>query len=165
VFCSNTIAAPVTPPRRSRLAEGDALTVQSSGDLGPSRIVERPKVISTSYSEAKVGVAESSTPCGPYTHLGSSRLFADYEAPAMVKANGRYYILASHLACWSTNDDVYASSTSLSSGWTSFANFARVGTETYNTQVGNISPVQGSSGTTYIYAGDRWTTSDLGGPR
>jgi hypothetical protein len=170
----------------------------------------------TSYSEAKVGVAESSTPCGPYTYLGSSQplgfqsrdmglfqdtdgtayllsedranglridklssdylsvvsagssnggsvaLFADYEAPAMVKANGRYYILASHLTGWATNDDVYASSTSLSSGWTSFANFAPVGTETYNTQVGNIVSVQGSSGTTYIYAGDRWTTSDLG---
>ncbi len=209
--------------------QGDALTVQSSGDLGPSRIVERPKVIynsstgkyvmwmhidNTSYSEAKVGVAESSTPCGPYTYLGSSQplgfqsrdmglfqdtdgtayllsedrangidklssdylsvvsagssnggsvaLFADYEAPAMVKANGRYYILASHLTGWATNDDVYASSTSLASGWTSFANFAPVGTVTYNTQVGNIISVQGSSGTTYIYAGDRWTTSSLG---
>ncbi len=211
--------------------QGDALTVPSSGDLGPSRIVERPKVIynsstgkyvmwmhidNTSYSEAKVGVAESSTPCGPYTYLGSSQplgfqsrdmglfqdtdgtayllsedranglridklssdylsvvsagssnggsvaLFADYEAPAMVKANGRYYILASHLTGWATNDDVYASSTSLASGWTSFANFAPVGTVTYNTQVGNIISVQGSSGTTYIYAGDRWTTSSLG---
>jgi hypothetical protein len=70
-----------------------------------------------------------------------------------------------HLTCWSTNYDVYASSTSLSSGWTSFANFAPVGTETYNTQVETIIPVQGSSGTTYIYAGDRWTTSHLGGPR
>ncbi|HTJ72354.1 MAG TPA: RICIN domain-containing protein [Actinospica sp.] len=211
--------------------QGDALTEQSSGDLGPSRIVERPKVIynsstgkyvmwmhidNTSYSEAKVGVAESSTPCGAYTYLGSSQplgfqsrdmglfqdtngtayllsedranglridelssdylsvvsagsanggsvaLFADYEAPAMVKANGRYYILGSHLTGWATNDDVYASSTSLSSGWTSFQNFAPAGTDTYNTQVGNIIPVSGSSGTTYIYAGDRWTTSDLG---
>ncbi|HET9168571.1 MAG TPA: RICIN domain-containing protein [Actinospica sp.] len=211
--------------------QGDALTEQSSGDLGPSRIVERPKVIynsstgeyvmwmhidDTSYTEAKVGVAESTTPCGPYTYLGSSQplgfqsrdmnlfqdtdgtayllsedranglridklssdylsvvsagssnggsvaLFADYEAPAMAKANGRYYLLASHLTGWSTNDDVYASSTSLSSGWTSFANFAPAGTETYNTQVANIIPVQGNSGTTYVYAGDRWTISDLG---
>ena len=211
--------------------QGDALTEQSSGDLGPSRIVERPKVIynsstgmyvmwmhidNSSYSAAEAGVAESTTPCGPYTYLGASQplgfqsrdmglfqdtdgtayllsedranglridklssdylsvvsagssnggsvaLFADYEAPAMAKANGRYYLLASHLTGWATNDDVYASSTSLSSGWTSFQDFAPGGTDTYNTQSANIIPVQGSSGTTYIYAGDRWTTSDLG---
>ncbi|MET8804535.1 hypothetical protein [Streptomyces sp. NPDC004546] len=28
---------------------------------------------STNYSEAKVGVATSSTPCGPYTYRGSFR--------------------------------------------------------------------------------------------
>lgn len=211
--------------------QGNALSVQSSGDLGPNRIVERPKVVydsstgeyvmwmhidSSNYSEARAGVAESTTPCGPYTYLGASQplgfqsrdiglfqdtdgtaylltedranglridklasnylsvvsagssnggsvaLFADYEAPALVKANGRYYVLASHLTGWSTNDDVYASSTSLSSGWTSFQDFAPGGTHTYNTQVANIIQVQGSSGTAYIYAGDRWTTSNLG---
>ena len=211
--------------------QGDALTVQSSGDLGPSRIVERPKVIynsstgeyvmwmhidNESYSAAEAGVAESTTPCGPYTYLGASQplgfqsrdiglfqdtngtaylltedranglridelasnylsvvsagsanggsvaLFADYEAPAMVKANGRYYLLSSHLTGWAANDDVYSSSTSLSSGWTSFQNFAPAGTDTYDTQPANIIPVQGSSGTSYVYAGDRWETSDLG---
>ena len=65
---------------------GKALTMQSSGDLGPDRIVERPKVIynsttheyvmymhidTPSYSEAKVGVATSSSVCGPYTYQGS----------------------------------------------------------------------------------------------
>ncbi|WP_234322948.1 hypothetical protein [Streptomyces sp. NRRL S-350] len=63
-----------------------ALTLQPSGDLGPHRIVERPKVIYTaatathvmylhidspSYAEAKVGVATSTTPCGPYTYRSS----------------------------------------------------------------------------------------------
>ena len=211
--------------------EGDALTEQASGDLGPDRIVERPKVIynsstgeyvmwmhidNESYSEAEAGVAESTTPCGPYTYLGASQplgfqsrdiglfqdtngtaylltedranglridelssnylsvvsagstnggsvaLFPDYEAPAMVKANGRYYLLASHLTGWAANDDVYTSSTSLSSGWTAFQNFAPVGTDTYSTQPANIIPVAGSSGTTYIYAGDEWETSNLG---
>src|SRR5882724_12677689 len=66
--------------------QGTALAEQSSGDLGPSRIVERPKVIynattgkyvmymhidNASYSEAKVGVAVSSSVCGPYTYQGS----------------------------------------------------------------------------------------------
>jgi hypothetical protein len=211
--------------------EGDALTEQASGDLGPNRIVERPKVIynastgeyvmwmhidNSGYSQAEAGVAESTTPCGPYTYLGASQplgfqsrdiglfqdsngtaylltedranglridqlssnylsvvsvnssiggsvaLLPDYEAPAMVKANGVYYLLASHLTGWSANDDVYATATSLSGTWSSFKNFAPAGTDTYNTQSANIIPVSGSSGTTYIYAGDRWETSDLG---
>ena len=211
--------------------QGDALTEQASGDLGPDRIVERPKVIynsstgeyvmwmhidDSSYSDAEAGVAESTTPCGPYTYLGASQplgfqsrdiglfqdtngtayllsedranglridelssnylsvvkagsanggsvaVLPDYEAPAMVKANGRYYLLASHLTGWGANDNVYTSSTSLSSGWSAFENFAPAGTDTYDTQAANIIPVQGGSATTYIYAGDRWETSDLG---
>jgi hypothetical protein len=203
---------------------GVALTRQSSGDLGPSRIVERPKVIynsstgmyvmymhidSLSYSEAKVGVATSTTPCGPYTYQGSFQplghqsrdlglyqdtdgtayllsedranglridklstdylsvassvaLFADYEAPAMFKANGTYYLFGSHLTGWSSNDNVYATATSLTGTWSSFRDFAAPGTNTYNSQTANIITVQGTSGTSYLYAGDRWTTGDLG---
>jgi hypothetical protein len=202
----------------------NALAVTSSGDLGPNRIVERPKVIynsgtatyvmymhidSSSYGEAKVGVATSGTPCGAYSYRGSFQplgyqsrdlglfqdtdgsayllsedrvnglridklsadylsvasavaVFADYEAPAMVKANGRYYLLGSHLSGWSANDNVYATATSLTGTWSSFRTFAPAGTNTYATQTANIIPVAGSSGTTYIYAGDRWTTSNLG---
>ncbi|MBR7839047.1 RICIN domain-containing protein [Actinospica durhamensis] len=211
--------------------QGDALTLQSSGDLGPDRVVERPKVIYNSstheyvmwmhidnsgYSAAEAGVAESSTPCGPYTYLGASQplgfqsrdiglfqdsngtaylltedranglridelasnylsvvsagssnggsvaLLADYEAPAMVHVGSTYYLLASHLTGWSTNDNVYATASSPAGPWSAVKNFAPAGTDTYNTQTANIIPVTGSSGTTYIYAGDRWTTSNLG---
>ncbi|AOR30514.1 glycoside hydrolase [Streptomyces fodineus] len=209
--------------------QGVALARQSSGDLGPNRIVERPKVIynsstrtyvmythidNPSYSEAKVGVATSSTPCGPYTYRGSfrplgfesrdigsfqdidgtayllsedrrhglriDRLSADYlsvdsavavlggsddksiESPAMVKANGLYYVFGSHLSGWATNDNVYATATSLSGPWSSFRDFAGPGTNTYNSQTANIITVQGTSGTTYLYAGDRWNPNDLG---
>lgn len=65
---------------------GALLSRTSSGDLGPNRVVERPKVIynsstkkyvmymhidDSSYAEAKVGVATSSSVCGAYTYLGS----------------------------------------------------------------------------------------------
>jgi hypothetical protein len=205
--------------------QGAALSEQGAGDLGPNRIVERPKVLynsstrtyvmylhidSTSYGEAKVGVATSGTPCGPYTYRGSFRplgyqsrdiglfqdtdgsayllsedranglridrlsadyltvqsavaLFADYEAPAMVKSGGRYYLLGSHLTGWSTNDNVYATATSVSGPWSAFRTLAPAGTHTYNSQTANVIPVQGASGTAFVYAGDRWTTSDLGG--
>ncbi|GHO95303.1 hypothetical protein KSF_053510 [Reticulibacter mediterranei] len=64
----------------------NVLAVQSSDDLGPNRVVERPKVIynaststyvmylhidNSSYGEAKVGVATSSTVDGSYTYRGS----------------------------------------------------------------------------------------------
>jgi hypothetical protein len=210
--------------------QGQALSRQSSGDLGPNRIVERPKVLYNSgtgtfvmymhvdnagYSEAKVGVATSSTPCGPYSYRGSFQplgrqsrdmglfqdtdgtgyllsedrasglridklssdylsvvsasgsggsvaLFADYEAPAMVKTNGTYYVLGSHLTGWNLNDNVYATASSLSGTWSSFKNFAPAGTNTYQTQTANIIPVAGSSGTSFLYAGDRWNPNALG---
>ncbi|MFF1721521.1 RICIN domain-containing protein [Streptomyces sviceus] len=210
--------------------QGVALAKQADGDLGPSRIVERPKVIynaststyvmymhidSMNYSDARVGVATSSTPCGPYSYRGSFRplgnisrdigLFQDtdgtgyllsedrnnglhiyklsadylsvdsgvallgsggsansYESPAMVKTNGVYYLLASHLTGWNTNDNVYTTATSLGGPWAPMRNFAAPGTHTYNSQTANIITVQGSSGSTYIYAGDRWNPSDLG---
>lgn len=60
------------------------LTLQSSGDLGPNRVVERPHIMynaatsqyvmwmhidSSNYGEAKAGVATSSSVCGAYTYL------------------------------------------------------------------------------------------------
>ena len=204
--------------------QGQALARQSSGDLGPGRIIERPKVIfnsatgqyvmylhvdNSSYSEAKVGVATSSSVCGPYAYRGSfqplgfqsrdlglfqdtdgsayllsedrvnglriDRLSADYlsvtstvavlpdyEAPAMMKIGGTYYIFGSHLTGWSANDNVYATATSLPGPWSAASTFAPARTSTYQSQTANVITVPGSAGTAYIYAGDRWTTSNLG---
>ncbi len=203
---------------------GVALAKQGSGDLGPNRIVERPKVIynaataqyvmyvhidDPSYAEAKVGVATSSTPCGTYTYQGSFRplgfqsrdiglfqdtdgsayllsedrvnglridrlssdylsvasavaVLPDYEAPAMVKVGATYYLLGSHLTGWSVNDNVYSTTTSLAGPWSPFKTLAAAGTNTYGSQTANIITVQGASGTSYLYAGDRWNTADLG---
>jgi hypothetical protein len=201
------------------------LTRQGSGDLGPNRIVERPKVIyndttqqyvmymhidNTNYSEAKVGVATSSSICGSYTYRGSfqplgyqsrdmnlfkdddgtayllsedranglriDKLSSDYlsvvsavavltpnhEAPAMFKLNGVYYLLGSHLTGWGTNDNEYTTATSLAGPWSSWSIFAPSGTNTFNSQTTFVLPVSGSGGTTFMYMGDRWTTSNLG---
>ena len=66
----------------------ELLTLQSSGDLGPNRVVERPHVIyndasakyvmwmhidDSSYGEARAGVATCASVCGSYTYLGSSQ--------------------------------------------------------------------------------------------
>jgi hypothetical protein len=68
--------------------EGALLSRGSSGDLGPGRVIERPKVLynartkrfvlymhvdSGNYKEAKVGVAVGDSVCGKYTYLRSFR--------------------------------------------------------------------------------------------
>ncbi|KAH1839970.1 hypothetical protein KXV51_004952 [Aspergillus fumigatus] len=199
---------------------GELLSRQSSGDLGPNRVVERPKVLyneatrkyvmwmhidDSSYKEAKTGVATSSSVCGKYTYLGSfqplgqqsrdmglfkdddgsaylltedrpnglriNRLTSDYtnvtstvhlfpehiEAPAMYKKNGVYFMFGSQLTGWSTNDNKYTTSTSISGPWSSWANFAPSGSNTFNSQTTFILGV----GDTVMYMGDRWVPSNL----
>ena len=65
---------------------GQLLTLAASRDLGPSRVVKRPKVVynnatakfamymhidSSNYGEAKVGVATGVSVCDAYTYQGS----------------------------------------------------------------------------------------------
>jgi hypothetical protein len=83
------------------------------------------------------------------------------EGPAMIHDGSYYYIFASHLTGWAPNDNEYATATSPSGTWSALADFAAPGTNTYSSQDSWILPVTGSSGTTYIYMGDRWDSSDL----
>jgi hypothetical protein len=90
---------------------GALLSQESSGDLGPNRVVERPKVIynseaetyvlwvhidDSSYSEAKVGVATGSSVCGQYNYLGSWQPLG-YQSRDMTlfqESNGTAYLLS-----------------------------------------------------------------------
>ncbi|MDQ1307263.1 MAG: hypothetical protein QG671_3095 [Actinomycetota bacterium] len=87
--------------------------------------------------------------------------FPEIESPAIAKVDGRYILLGSHLTGWGTNDNVYASATSLSGPWSSFTDVAPTGTRTYDSQTSFLLPVTGSSGTSYVYIGDRWNAGDL----
>ncbi len=86
------------------------LTLQASGDLGPNRVVERPKILfnsstntyvmwmhidNTSYGEAKVGVATSPTVCGSYSYLGSFQPlgFQSRDMNLFEDTNGTAYLL------------------------------------------------------------------------
>jgi beta-xylosidase len=88
----------------------DALKLQASGDLGPHRIVERPKILYNArtrtyvmymhiddpkYQEAKVGVATSPTVCGNYTYRGSFRPlgFQSRDMGLFQDDNGNAYLL------------------------------------------------------------------------
>jgi hypothetical protein len=205
--------------------EGNVLTRQASGELGPNRIIERPKVIynqsthqyvmymhvdTPGHTATRVGVATSPTVCGSYSYRGSTqpqgnisldinlfvdddgsaylfsearaagglriyRLSADYltvaglvavlddfEAPAVFKLDGRYYVLGSHRTGWNTNDNEYSTSTSLSGGWSTWKLFAPKGTKTFNSQSTFVLPVVGSQATTFMFMGDRWKPASLG---
>lgn len=90
--------------------EGALLTQTASGDIGPGRIIERPKIIfnkstnkyvmwmhidSAAYSEAKIGVATGDTVCGKYTYLGNERPlgFQSRDSGTYVDDDGKGYLL------------------------------------------------------------------------
>ncbi|KAL8298871.1 hypothetical protein RB597_007478 [Gaeumannomyces tritici] len=82
----------------------------AAGDLGPNRVLERPKVIyndrtrkyvmwmhidSSDYEDARAGVAVGDSVCGKYTYLGSSRPlgFQSRDSGLFKDDNGTAYLL------------------------------------------------------------------------
>ncbi|MFE9681151.1 RICIN domain-containing protein [Streptomyces sp. NPDC006285] len=79
------------------------------------------------------------------------------EAPALFKRGGVYFMLTSGATGWNPNQQQYATATSVAGPWTAMKN---VGDATaYGSQTAYVLPVQGSSGTSYLYLGDRWGNS------
>jgi hypothetical protein len=99
--------------------EGALISRTDSGDLGPNRIVERPKVIyndktekyvlwfhadSSSYGDAKVGVATGDTVCGKYSMLSTYHV-------AMTIANTKAMKRISEaFSPWDTRVEIWACS-------------------------------------------------------
>lgn len=90
--------------------EGALLSRTASGDTGPGRVIERPKVMynkntnkyvlwmhidSSNYGEAKIGVATGNTVCGKYTYLRSERPlgFESRDSGVYVDDDGKGYLL------------------------------------------------------------------------
>ncbi|MBB6021463.1 hypothetical protein HNR77_002558 [Paenibacillus sp. JGP012] len=90
---------------------GVALANQTSGDLGPNRVVENGDVIynnetkkwvmwlhidNESYGEGKVGIATSDSITGPYTYKGSSNMLGKLlrDQTAWVDDDGTGYLFA-----------------------------------------------------------------------
>lgn len=94
-----------------------------------------------------------------YLNVSSSvALFGSFEAPAMVKKNGYYFLFASHLSGWDPNDNQYTYATSLAGPWSAWTSFAGSGTNTYSSQTNYILPVSDSL---TVYLGDRWVSTNL----
>jgi hypothetical protein len=85
------------------------------------------------------------------THfVGQSR-----ESPAVFKRNGVYFVVTSGTTGWSPNQQKYAWSYSLESGWSWMYNVGDFWG--FASQSTYVQPVQSSTGSTsYMYMGDRW---------
>ncbi len=97
-------------------------------------------------------------------YLSPSKVVAtlpSMEGASMIHDGSYYYVLCSHLTGWAPNDDQYAYATSPSGTWSSLADFAQSGTNTYSSQTSWILPVTGTSGTVYMYMGDRWDANQI----
>ncbi|NJP48427.1 RICIN domain-containing protein [Actinacidiphila epipremni] len=82
------------------------------------------------------------------------------EAPALFKRGGVYFMLTSANSGWKPNQQAYATASSVAGPWTPMTD---VGDNTaYGSQTAYVLPVQGTSGTSYLYMGDRWGNS-MGG--
>lgn len=79
------------------------------------------------------------------------------EAPALFKRGGVYFLLTSGATGWNPNQQKYATASSVTGTWSALQN---VGDSTaYGSQTTYVLPVQGTSGTEYLYMGDRWGNS------
>ncbi|MGW0497219.1 RICIN domain-containing protein [Streptomyces sp. NPDC003007] len=79
------------------------------------------------------------------------------EAPALFKRGGVYFMLTSGATGWNPNQQQYATATSIAGPWSAMKNVGD--STTYGSQTAYVLPVQGSSGTSYLYMGDRWGNS------
>jgi len=83
------------------------------------------------------------------------------EGVSLVRYDGLYYVLGSHISGWEPNSDVYGIARSLSGPWSEITDIAPPDTDTYNSQSTMLLKVTGSRTTSVIYMGDRWEPKAL----
>lgn len=86
------------------------------------------------------------------------------EAPAIIRVGDTYFGIFSECSGWDPNPGHYATSMDILGEWELGRNFTiDKGSETtYKSQSTYIFPVNGKKGA-YVYMGDRWNSSDVGG--
>lgn len=90
--------------------------------------------------------------------------FGHNEAPGIVKVGSTYYMFASGMNWWAGTATSYRTSTNLTnwSAWSKVAN-QPASSSSFGTQFEQIIPIVGSSGTSYLYNGDRYSQFYGGG--
>lgn len=91
------------------------------------------------------------------TEKVNENITSGFESPTMLKKDGLYYFIGSHLTSWEKNDNYYYTSNSLKGPWQSQGLITPEGTLTWNSQSTFVLPIQGTKDTTYMFMGDRWS--------
>jgi hypothetical protein len=94
-------------------------------------------------------------------YRGSASNDMECEGHAIIKTGGYYFWMMSWCSGWDFNDNRYFYSKTLAGPWTSGGNIATSNTHTYESQVGFAVPVVGSTTTTFLYMGDRWSVNNF----
>jgi len=79
---------------------------------------------------------------------------AHREAPALFKRGSTYFMMTSAATGWTPNQAQYATATSISGPWSGWTNVGN--STTFSSQPTYVLPITGTSGTSYLYFGDRW---------
>ncbi|KAJ3039727.1 hypothetical protein HDV00_011959 [Rhizophlyctis rosea] len=90
-----------------------------------------------------------------------STITGGLEAPTIMKGNGGYYLILSTTSGWSPNAGKHYWASSLSGPWWDNGQISS-SSNSYNSQPTYLLPLQGKSGTKYVYMGDRWSYPNLG---
>jgi hypothetical protein len=87
----------------------------------------------------------------------NNNMTSGFESPTMLKKDGIYYFIGSHLTSWERNDNYYYTSNSINGPWVFRGIFAPEGSLTWNSQTTFVLPIVGTKETTYMFMGDRWS--------
>jgi hypothetical protein len=87
-----------------------------------------------------------------------------HEAPSILKVGSKYHWFTSGTNWWASTATQHRVTTDLTSwpDWTTVAT-SPASTDSFNTQADFVLPITGTLGTSYIYAGDRYTNFQGGG--
>lgn len=118
-------------------------------------------LLSANYDNGIIVYQMSSDYLSPVSIVDGVSTWGDYEAPAMFKVGSTYFLIMSHETGWSSNDDQYSSASAIGGPWTTPKDIATAGTDTWDSQSSFVLPVTGTSGTTYVYMGDRWISGAI----
>ncbi|MDP9035242.1 MAG: hypothetical protein M3O50_10570, partial [Myxococcota bacterium] len=113
------------------------------------------------YVVTEGGASYKMTPdCHGWTTVSQAAAFSGTESPTVFAIGSTHYWLWSHKTGWTSNDNEYGVAPTMDGPWVGQGLLAPAGQTTWNSQRTFVLPVTGTSGTTYVYGGDRWNARD-----
>jgi len=84
-----------------------------------------------------------------------------FEAGALARYKGRYYLVASDKTLWKPNPNQYATADKLEGPWSEFKNIAPPEVNTYGSQSSMLLQINGVQTSQLLFMGDKWNSTNL----